>query len=171
MLQHLCTRHHIRCYPHIAAYHGATPDGDTSQYSAVAVYDDVILEYRMAVNALDGIPLHVKREASGTKGHPLIELYMIPDDARGANHHACAMVYRKVVTYSGGRVYVDASLAMSHLRDYTRYERYTQQMQSMSYTVAADSAYGWIAADDLAIACGCRVAIIRSHHIGRHPAA
>ena len=86
----------------------------------------------MTVNTFDGISLHIEWEASGAKGYSLIEPHMIANDARGTNHHARAMVYSEVITYCGGRMYVDASIAMGHLGDDTRYERYPQQIQCMS---------------------------------------
>lgn len=140
--------------------------GDAAEDGAVAVYDDVVFEDRVAVDALDGVALLVKGEALGTEGDALVELHVVAEDAGGTDYHACAVVDGEVAADGGGGMYVDTSLAVGHLGDDAGDEGYAQQVQLVGHAVVADGAYGGVAADDLAIARGGRVALIGGHDIG-----
>ena len=87
-------------------------DGDASQYGGVGVYDDVILQYRMARNALDGLAVFVQRETLGTEGDTLIQLHVVTDDARLADNHTRAVVDGEETTDFGSRMDVDAISVM-----------------------------------------------------------
>ena len=76
------------------------------------------------------------------------------------------MVDGEVTADGGGRVYVDASLAMGNLGDDAGDEGHIQEMQLVCYAVARDGAYGGVAADDLSITGGCWVALIGGRYIG-----
>ena len=101
-------------------------DGDASKYGTVTIYDDVIFEDGMAVNAFDGLALLVKWEALGSESDTLIELYMVADDTGGTDDYSSAMIDGEVVTDGGGGVYVYACFAMGHLGDDAWDEGYTQ---------------------------------------------
>lgn len=145
--------------------------GDTAQDGAVAVYDDVVAEDGMAVDTLDGVALRIEGEALGTKGDALVELHVIAEDTRCSDDDTRAVVDGEVATDGGGGVYVDTRLAMGHLGDDTGDEGYAQQVQLVGHAVAHDGAYGGVAADDLAVAGGGRVALVGGHHIGGKHAA
>ena len=72
MLQDLTARGYILGYPYVPPDNGVVPDGDTSQYGTIAVYDDVIFEYGMALDTLDRTPMFVEGEAFGTEGDTLV---------------------------------------------------------------------------------------------------
>ena len=50
-------------YPDVAAYDGASSDGDASEYGCVAIDDDVVFEYGVSGYAFDGVPVVVEGEA------------------------------------------------------------------------------------------------------------
>ena len=62
--------------PYVAADNGIVPYGDAPEDGAVAVYDDIVLEDGVAVDAFDGVTLFIKGEAPGSEGDTLIELYV-----------------------------------------------------------------------------------------------
>ena len=165
-MQHFGSGSNVFGDPHVAADDSIVPDGDATEDGAVAIYDDIVLEDGMAVDALDGVALCVEREALGAEGDALVELHVVAEDAGGADDNACAMVDGEVAADGGGRVYVDSRLAMGHLGDDARDEGYAQEVQLMGYAVVADGAYGRVAADDLAIGSGGRGALLGGHHIG-----
>ena len=72
MLQDLTPRGYILGNPYVTSDDGVVPDGDTSKNRTIAVYDDVIFEYGMALDTLDRIPMFVEGEAFGTEGDTLV---------------------------------------------------------------------------------------------------
>ena len=170
-MQNLGVGGHIFGDPHVTTDDSIVTDGNAAEDGTVAVYDDIVFEDRMAVNALDGASLLVERKALGTEGDTLVELHVVAEDAGGTDDDTRAVVDGEVVADGGGRVYVDACLAMGHLGDDARDEGHAQQVQLMGYAVAHDGAYGGVAADDLAIAGGSGVALVGGYHIGGKEAA
>lgn len=71
-LKHLGSWSDILGDPHVAAYDGIATNGDTPEYGAVAIHDNIVLKYGMAVNALDGVALSIQRETLGTEGYALV---------------------------------------------------------------------------------------------------
>ena len=72
----LCTLRH----PKVTADDRTLCHRDAPQYGGVAIYDDIVFEYRMTGYALDGIPVVVERETLGTQRHALIQFHIIADD-------------------------------------------------------------------------------------------
>ena len=141
-------------------------DGYASEYGAIAIYDDIVLEDGVAVDTLDGVAIRIERETLGTEGDTLIEFYMVADDAGGSDDDTRAVVDGEVATDSGGRMYVDTGLAMGHLGDDTWDEGNPQQVQLVGHAVTHDGAYGRVATDHLPIAGGSRVSFVGGYHIG-----
>ena len=171
MLQDFGVRGNIFGNPYVASDDSVVPDGDASEDGAVAVYDDVVFEDGVAIDAFDGLALLVEREALGTEGDALIELHMATQDAGGANDDTGAVVDGEVTADGSCRVYVDTRLTMGHLGDDAGNEGYAQEMELMCYTETCDGAYGGVATDDLAVAGGGRVALVGGRHIGGEEAA
>ena len=157
--------------PYVASDDSVVPDGDASEDGAVAVNDDIVLKNGVAIDAFDGLALLVERKTLGTEGDALIELHMATQDTGGANDDTGAVVDGEVAADGGCRVYVDTRFTMSHLGDDAGNEGYAQEMELMCYAETCDGAYGGIAADDLAVAGGCRVALVGGRHIGGEEAA
>ena len=125
-LYHSCTGRHILRYPDIAAHRGSTTNGDASQNGGVGIDNDVVFQNWMPWDAFDGLTVGIKRETFGSQRNALVELHVIADDARLANHHTRTMVYRKVTADLSSRVNVDTRLAVCHLRNDARYEGHAQ---------------------------------------------
>ena len=170
-LQNLSAWGHIFGDPNVAADNGIVAYGDAAEDGAVAIYDDVVFENGVAIDAFDGASLLVEGEALGTEGDALVELHVVAQDAGGTDDDTRTVVNGEVTTDGGGGVYVDTGLAMGHLGDNARNEGYAQQMQFVGHAVITDGTYGRIAADDLTIACCGRVALVGCNHIGGKQAA
>ena len=164
-MQYLGIRGNIFGNPYIATNNRIVAYRDAAKDGAIAVDDNIILEDGVTVNALNGVPLSIEREALGTKGYALIEFYMIAEDAGGTNDNTRAMVNGKMTSNGSGRVYINARLAMGHFGDNARDEGYAKKVQFVSYAIVADSTYGWITTDHLAIARGCRITFIGCNYI------
>ena len=171
LLQHLGIGGNIFGNPYVATDDGVVTDGDAAEDGTVAVDDDIVIKNGVAINALDGVALLVEREALGSEGDSLIELHMVAEDAGGTDDNAGAVVDGEVTADGGGRVYVDARLAMGQLGDDAGDEGHTQEVELVCYAVARDGAYGGVAADDLSIAGGSGVALVGGCHIGGEEAS
>lgn len=123
-LQYFCSGRNILSNPYITADDCIVAYCDTAQDGAIAVYDDIVFEDRMAVDTLDGVTLCIKGETLGSEGNALVEFHMVAKDTGGTDDDACAMVDGEVATDGGGGMYVNTSFAMSHFGDDARYERY-----------------------------------------------
>ena len=170
-MQNLSIGRHIFGDPYVTTDDSVVTNSNAAEDGAVAVYDNIVFEDGMAIDALNGASLLVEGEALGTEGDALIELHMATQDTGGANDDTGAVVDGEVAADGGCRVYVDTRFTMSHLGDDAGNEGYAQEMELMCYAETCDGAYGGIAADDLAVAGGCRVALVGGRHIGGEEAA
>ena len=109
-LQHLGSWWHIGSDPHVSSNNCTTPYSDTPQYSAVTVYNDIVLKYRMAVNALDGISMFVEGETLCSEGYTLVQFHVIAYDAGSTYYNTRTVVYGEVVSYGGCRMYIYTGL-------------------------------------------------------------
>ena len=125
-LQYFGIGGYIFGHPYVAANDSIVPDGDAAEDGAVAVYDDIVLEDGVAVDALDGVALCIQWETLGPESNTLVEFHVIAYDAGGSDDHSCAMVDGEMAADGSGRMYVDACLAMGHLGDDTWDKGYTQ---------------------------------------------
>lgn len=121
-LQYFCSGGNILSNPYITADDCIVAYGDTAQDGAIAVYDDIVFEDRMAVDTLDGVTLCIKRETLGSEGNALVEFHMVAKDTGGTDDDTCTMVDGEVATNRGGGMYVNAGFAMGHLGNDARYE-------------------------------------------------
>ena len=78
MLQYLAARSYVFGYPYVTPDDGVVPDGDASKNGAITVYDDIIFEDGVPVNAFDGVALIVEGKVLGTKRDSLIKCYVVP---------------------------------------------------------------------------------------------
>ena len=124
----------------------------------------------MAGNTLDGLAVFVQREALGTEGHTLVQLYVVADDAGLADYHTRTMVDGKITAYFRSRMDIDSCFTMRHLGDDAGNEGDTQLEQFVCNAVVADGSDGRITADDFAERLCGGVTIVGSLHIcGKHP--
>ena len=77
MLQYLAPRSYIFGNPYVTTDDGVVPNGDAPKDGAIAVYDDIIFEDGVSVNAFDRVALLVEGKVLGTEGDALIELHVI----------------------------------------------------------------------------------------------
>ena len=138
-------------HPYVAADDGTFGQGDASEDCRVTIDDDVVLEYRVARDALDGISVVVEGEALCAECDALVELHVVADDARCSDDDACAVVDGEVVPYLGSGMDVDARLAVRHFGDDAGNEGHAQQQQLVGDAVAGEGLDDWIAADDFAV--------------------
>ena len=161
-----CSRGHVFRHPDVASHGGSASDGDAAQDGGVAIDDDVVLQYRVAGDALHGIAVGIEGEALGTEGDALVELHVVADDACLSDDHSRAVVDGEVCAYACAGMYVDAGLAVRHLGDDARQEGDASRQQGVGHAVVQYGPYGWVAADDFAMALRRRVAVVGGLHVG-----
>ena len=160
---------HVFRHPYISAYHGILADGDAPQDSGVGVDYHVVLQDRVARNALDRIAVGIERKALRSERHTLIQFHVVANDARFANHHSCAVVNSEVSAYLCPWVDVNSCFRMRHLSKDSRNERHAQLVQLMGYAVVDESLDYGVATDDFAVVLCRRVAVVGSLHVsGKH---
>lgn len=158
-------------YPDVAAYGGASSDGDASEYACVAVNDDVVFEYGVSGDAFDGVSVVVEGETFCTECDALVEFYVIADDACGSDDYACSVVDGEVVSYLGAGMYVDACFAVCHFADDAWDEGHAKEQEFVGDAVAADGFDDRIATDDFAVRLGCGVAVVCCFDVGGEDAS
>ena len=62
----------VLCYPDITSYGGVSSDSNSSQDSSIGVDNDIVLQNRVAGNALDRFSVGIQREAFRSQGDTLI---------------------------------------------------------------------------------------------------
>ena len=125
-MQYLGARGYILSYPYVTPNNRIVTYRDATKDGTIAIYDNIVLEDGMTINALNGVSLSIEGETLGSEGNALIEFYMVAKDTGGANDYARAMINGEVTSNGGGRVYINACLAMGHLGDDTWDKGYTQ---------------------------------------------
>ncbi len=152
-------------HPQVTADDRSPANGDASENGGIAINDDIVLQYRVARYALDGVAMFVEWEAPCTERHALIQLHVVADDARGPDDDARSVVDGEVVAYLRLRVYVDARLAVRHFRDDARNEWHTLKVEFVGDAVVRYGFNDRVATDYLAPTRSRGVAVIGSLHI------
>ena len=107
--------------PDVASDGGMVAYGDASQYGGVGINGDVVLNNGMTRHVED-VAVFVVLEAFCAKGDTLVECDVVADDAGFADDDACTVVYGKIFTNLGSRMYVDAGLGVCQLGDDSWYD-------------------------------------------------
>ena len=103
--------------------------------------------------------------SSGKLRAPSVEFYIVADDTCGADDDTCAVVDGEVVADGGSRMYVDAGLAVGHLSQHARDERYVEHVELVSQAVVDQCLDDGIAADHFAVVCRRGVAVEGRHNV------
>lgn len=120
----------------------------------------------MAWNALDRISVVVKIKTAGTQRDALIQLHVVANYRRSTYNDTSTVVDCKVVADDGTRMYVNPRLAVSHLGNHARNNRYASHKEFVSYAVVDYRLDCGIAVYDLGAACSSGVAHVDCLHVG-----
>ena len=89
-----------------------TDHGVASEDDAVRIDHDIVLDTRMAAQALDDLPLLIFLEAAGTEGDAMVKFYPVADDAGLPDDDAGSMVDEEVGADRGTGMDVDPCAAV-----------------------------------------------------------
>ena len=134
--------------------------GVASEDGCSGVYNDVVADIRVALDALNESAVVVGLKALCAEGNMLVELNVLSDGGGLAYDHAGAVVYKEILAYGSPRMDIYPGLGMGKLRHHSRHDRNTHHIELMGYAVNADSLKGRICKDDLVSADGRRIPLI-----------
>jgi hypothetical protein len=142
--------------PDVAADDAApTDDGLAAEDGCVGVDDDVVLDRRMAL---------VRRQRLGDReraqGHSLVELHVVADLGRFADHDAGAVVDDDRMAERRAGVDVDAGPLVRPLGQHARQDGHAQLVEPMGDAMDGDGQEAGVGQDDLVDALGRGVAAL-----------
>ena len=79
-----------------------------------------------------------------TKGYPLINLHVIPNNGGFSNHNSSSMINKETLAYMCPWINVDSSFAMSQLRKYSRNKRNACNVKQMGNPVGGNGKKAWV---------------------------
>ena len=142
-----------------------------AQDRCVGVHDNPILDRRMAFHAADKVSVGVGGKAQRAQGDALVQLHMIANLARFADHDARAMVDEEVVADRRAGMDVDSRFLVCPLGHHAWNERHAQPMQFVRQAVDRYGPESRIAENHFVQALARRVAVIRRLDIRRQQPA
>ena len=107
------------------------------------------------------LPAASRGKLQGAQRHALVELDVLADVAGLADDDAGAVVDEEAGADAGAGVDVDAGLGVGVLGHHARDQRHAQQQQLVGDAIDRDRLQAGIAEDDLVMALGRRVALVR----------
>ena len=140
--------------------------GAPAQNSGVRVNDDAVFDRRMPLVAANQLAIGVRWKAECAQGNSLIQLYVLANFARFADHDAGAVINEEVFTDGCSRIDVDPGLLVSPFGHHARNKRHTQSQQFMRNSVNSRRFEPWITENDLIGRVASGIAIKSRLHIG-----
>ena len=131
-----------------------------AQDRRVGVHHHLVLQRRVSLHAADDLAGAVARERQGAQRHTLVELDVLADVARLADHHPRAVVDEEPRTDPRPRMDVDARLRVGVLGHHPRDVRDPEGQELVGDPVDGDRLQARVAEDDLVVAPGGRVATV-----------
>jgi len=101
--------------PDITTNDGIGTDEDAAQDSGSSINGDAITDDGVAFNTLDDVPFFRPWEGARSKCDPLVNFYIIPNNACRPNNDPCSMINEKATSNFSTRMNIDTGKAMAYL--------------------------------------------------------
>ena len=89
-------------------------DEDAAQNRGSSINGDAITDDWVAVNTLDDVPFIRLWEGARSKGDPLVNFYIIPNNACRPNNDPCSMINEKATSNFSARMNIDTGKAVAY---------------------------------------------------------
>src|SRR5687768_9907374 len=146
--------------PDVATDGRAAADGNAPKDGGAGVNDNIILDNGMAYIAFHQRAMLIHRKTLGTKGHGLIQAYMLAYDSGFAYDYASAVVYKKAAADLCTRMDLDTGGGMGNFGNHARNQRGAQTVQLMREPIMGNGGDAGITDQYFVDASGCRVSLV-----------
>jgi len=143
-----------------------TDHGFATQHCGVRINDDPIFDVGMPFSAFDQVPLFVLLETPGTERHAVVELHMVADHTRFANHDPRAVVDEEVCPDAGTRVHVNSGARVRPLGHHARNDRNACLVERVCAALDCDGLHEWIGKNDFFVADRGGIAFVGCFDVG-----
>ena len=162
---------HVVHNPRVGTYNTTFTDGHAAKHGGVGVDDHVVLDNRVAWDALDRIAVLVERKTLGTECHTLIELDVISNDTGLPDDYTRTVVDGERGADGCSGMDVHTGLGVSDLCHHARNQGHAHRKQFVRHTKDGQRLNDRIAGQDLCDARRCRITVVGGHHVGGEDAA
>jgi hypothetical protein len=138
----------------------------SSQNGGIWIDRNPILNVGVSLAALFNPALIIFLEAPRSQGNPMIELYMVTDNAGFSDDDTSSVIDKEIVTDLGAWMNIDPGSAMGPLGHNPREQWQLHQVKGVGDALNSDRLDTRIANDYFLVALTCRIALICRFYIG-----